>query len=174
MTTQDYINAITPEGIRQALEDAGLAHLWRRIEPELLPALAITTAAADDSDLPVGASKFGGCPDLPRGGLLSFFYDDDATGSPYVRYFPPETDLERIAPPTTLTQTHESARLDMQVITRRPGFSVRTWMILGGADVDSEVPNWWWGKAGSLIFSVPHSDARRGDFRRVHVSNPSV
>ncbi len=39
----------------------------RAIEPELLPALAITTVAANDEELPPGSSKFGGLPDLPEG-----------------------------------------------------------------------------------------------------------
>jgi uncharacterized protein YwqG len=51
--------------IRQALRAAGLERLAGEAERLTLPAIAIEAHAASDDDLPVGASKLGGQPDLP-------------------------------------------------------------------------------------------------------------
>lgn len=54
------------ETLRQQIDDCDLAHLAQSIEALTKPALQLkTTRVEDENDLPLGASKFGGQPDLP-------------------------------------------------------------------------------------------------------------
>ncbi len=51
--TEDVIKSYAPR-VRQA-----------QLLKSLLPAIGLKTRRADDESLPVGGSKFGGCPDVP-------------------------------------------------------------------------------------------------------------
>lgn len=53
--------------IRRALRDAGLERLANQVEQLVLPAIRIDAQPVNEDELPVGASKLGGRPDLPPG-----------------------------------------------------------------------------------------------------------
>ena len=57
----------TLEQIREAMTQRGLADYYEQLAPFARNLIRITPEACDDGDIPVGASKFGGCPDLPAG-----------------------------------------------------------------------------------------------------------
>lgn len=57
---------MTQDEILAALEEAKLSHYPERAEAILQPALALVPTATPDDVIPVGASKMGGMPDLPR------------------------------------------------------------------------------------------------------------
>jgi uncharacterized protein YwqG len=64
MTTQGPFRTL--EELGASLASAGVSALDQRMLLKLaLPALALQSKAADDNDIPVGASKIGGAPDLP-------------------------------------------------------------------------------------------------------------
>ena len=52
-------------GVQQALTSAGLSRLVEHIDLLVRPSIRINTKSVDESKLPIGASKFGGQPDLP-------------------------------------------------------------------------------------------------------------
>lgn len=56
---------MTKDEILNALDVAGLGHRRDEAAALLQPALRLTTVPSRDADLPVGASKMGGEPDLP-------------------------------------------------------------------------------------------------------------
>jgi len=58
---------MTINEIREALSAAGLDRLADEAERLTLPAIRITAEMADEADIPIGASKIGGRPDLPVG-----------------------------------------------------------------------------------------------------------
>jgi uncharacterized protein YwqG len=54
------------EDMLASLQEAGLApDLARHLAEQALPALVLDTAEADEAQIPIGASKIGGLPDLP-------------------------------------------------------------------------------------------------------------
>lgn len=58
----------TLEDLGASLASAGVSALDQRMLLNMaLPALALQSKAASDSDIPIGASKIGGAPDLPPG-----------------------------------------------------------------------------------------------------------
>jgi uncharacterized protein YwqG len=64
MTTQGPFRTL--DELSASLASAGVSALDQRILLNFaLPALALQSKAADDNDIPVGASKIGGAPDLP-------------------------------------------------------------------------------------------------------------
>jgi uncharacterized protein YwqG len=56
---------MTLDEIREALRDAGLERLADVAERLTLPAIRIEPTMVDEDTIPIGASKFGGRPDLP-------------------------------------------------------------------------------------------------------------
>jgi uncharacterized protein YwqG len=56
---------MTLDEIREALRVAGLERLADVAERLTLPAIRIEPSMVDEDTIPVGASKLGGCPDLP-------------------------------------------------------------------------------------------------------------
>jgi uncharacterized protein YwqG len=56
---------IEQEQLRQLIHDAGLSDRENDILSFVKPAIRLHTARADESTLPIGASKIGGLPDLP-------------------------------------------------------------------------------------------------------------
>jgi len=59
---------ITREELKALFDKAGLAHVADDLMAMVKPAIHIkTTRIADETQLPIGASKFGGSPDLPAG-----------------------------------------------------------------------------------------------------------
>lgn len=56
------------DALRQSLADTGLPDaIIARLAEQARPAVVLTTGAVDEDALPLGASKIGGRPDLPRG-----------------------------------------------------------------------------------------------------------
>ncbi len=51
--------------LRSLLDRAQLSHRADAVDACLKPAIALRLRRIDQSDLPIGASRFGGCPDLP-------------------------------------------------------------------------------------------------------------
>lgn len=49
----------------QFLREAGLSRILPQVERLLLPSIRLIAQASDDAQIPVGASKLGGLPDLP-------------------------------------------------------------------------------------------------------------
>lgn len=57
----------TLEQIRESMIQGGLGDYFNQLAPYARNVIRITPEVCDDGDIPVGASKFGGCPDLPAG-----------------------------------------------------------------------------------------------------------
>lgn len=57
----------TLDQLRDEMTQQGLSGYFDALAPLAKNAISITLVTCDDDDLPVGASKFGGCPDLPAG-----------------------------------------------------------------------------------------------------------
>lgn len=55
------------ETLKPRLESAGLGQYWPTIAAELRPAIYLRTLEVSDESIPVGTSKLGGRPDLPKG-----------------------------------------------------------------------------------------------------------
>ena len=55
------------DDVRNELSAAGLADYFEALAPLAKNALRITPEAREDGEIPIGVSKFGGCPDLPEG-----------------------------------------------------------------------------------------------------------
>src|SRR5579862_7184688 len=60
------IEPFSPEELIKQLEASGLAQYSPILVPLLKPGIGIFTHSVDEITIPVGASKFGGSPDLPR------------------------------------------------------------------------------------------------------------
>jgi uncharacterized protein YwqG len=56
---------INREHIRQQLVDVGLTRVANTVAQLARPCIRLSTTSSHDPDIPVGASKFGGLPDLP-------------------------------------------------------------------------------------------------------------
>lgn len=72
---------VTKEMLRERFVQVGLEPFWPQIEGVLRPAIMMKSSLCSDTLLPVGASKWGGAPDLPadfvwpeRGGIPCQFY----------------------------------------------------------------------------------------------------
>ena len=57
----------TLDELREEMTESGLDAYFEALAPLAKNALQVTLDVQDDDDLPVGVSKFGGCPDLPAG-----------------------------------------------------------------------------------------------------------
>ena len=57
----------TLDELREEMTESGLDAYFEALAPFAKNALQVTLNVQDDDDLPVGVSKFGGCPDLPAG-----------------------------------------------------------------------------------------------------------
>lgn len=55
------------EQLRDEMQEKGLRAYFDVLTPLAKNAIAVSLDICDDEDLPIGASKFGGCPDLPAG-----------------------------------------------------------------------------------------------------------
>ncbi len=53
--------------VRELLDAAGLSRIADAVERLALPSVRLTARIVDEADLPLGASKIGGSPDLPPG-----------------------------------------------------------------------------------------------------------
>lgn len=58
---------LTPEELRSRFTEAGYAEVAEELIRSARRAVGIKREKADDAEIPVGASKLGGLPDLPRG-----------------------------------------------------------------------------------------------------------
>lgn len=55
------------EQLREEMNESGLTAYFDALAPLAKNAIQITLDEQEDDDLPIGVSKFGGCPDLPEG-----------------------------------------------------------------------------------------------------------
>jgi uncharacterized protein YwqG len=58
---------MTRSELRARLDQVGLAHVADQLAKLAQPCIQIEPTRSEDSSIPVGTSKFGGCPDLPAG-----------------------------------------------------------------------------------------------------------
>lgn len=56
----------TAQDIQQLFTDNGLTDYWHKFADKLKPCFRIRYSPAQDQDIPIGKSKLGGLPDLPR------------------------------------------------------------------------------------------------------------
>ena len=54
------------QNLRSKYEEYGLGRIFEEIKSYAKNAVEISLKASDDQQIPIGASKFGGSPDLPR------------------------------------------------------------------------------------------------------------
>lgn len=63
------------EELKTNLDEAGLEHLSDQLLSLAKMSIRFTTSKANDKEIPIGASKVGGCPDLPPGYIFPKWKD---------------------------------------------------------------------------------------------------
>jgi uncharacterized protein YwqG len=77
--------------IQNTIESMGMGAYWADIEPKIRRSIGLELTATDENELPLGASKMGGCPDVPP----DFVYPKwKGQSLPFVAQF----NLEEVAP----------------------------------------------------------------------------
>jgi uncharacterized protein YwqG len=144
------------ERVAEALRRAGLADIVERVRPHARPSVRLRRAAADDAEIPVGATKFGGSPDLPA-------------GTPWpMRDRRPLGFVGQVALAANGVYCGNRRAYD-EALAKALRARKAEWRLLLQVDqVDSDEPvGMMWGDLGRLYFMMRDEDLRAGRFDRV-------